>query len=159
MGNMMGSATLIMLTIFAAEPSAEDLRFFESAVRPLLVEQCLKCHGEKKQWSNLRLDSREAILKGGDTGPAAVPGKPEESLLIKAVRQTDGDLKMPKEGKLTERQIADLVKWVELGAPFPEAALAGGRSRDPNHWAFQPAKEQGVPVVNDVSWSSTPVDH
>jgi hypothetical protein len=75
------------------------------------------------------------------------------------VRQTDEDLKMPKEGKLTERQIADLVKWVEMGAPYPEAVVASGRNRDPNHWAFQPAKEPGVPAVGDASWSSTPIDH
>jgi hypothetical protein len=159
----MGFAGILILSLLSAEPAkqptAEELRFFESAVRPVLVEHCHKCHGEKKQWSNFRLDSREAILKGGDIGPGLVPGKPEESLLIKAVRQTDEDLKMPKEGKLTERQIADLVKWVEMGAPYPEAALANGRSRDPNHWAFQPAKEQVIPVVGDASWPSSPVDN
>ncbi|MBC7852681.1 MAG: PSD1 domain-containing protein, partial [Pirellulaceae bacterium] len=159
----MGFAGILILTVFSAEPAkqptADELRFFETAVRPVLVEHCHKCHSEKKQWSNLRLDSREAILKGGDIGPGVVPGKPDESLLITAVRHTDEDLKMPKEGKLTERQIADLVKWVEMGAPYPEAAVTAGRKRDPNHWAFLPPNDPPVPVVNDVAWSSNPLDH
>ncbi len=158
----MGLASLLMLTLLAAEPAkptAEELRFFETAVRPVLVEHCHKCHGEKKQWSNFRLDSRDAILKGGDFGPGLVPGKPEESLLIKAIRQTDEDLKMPKEGKLTERQIADLVKWVDMGAPFPAASAVAGRKRDPNHWAFQPAKEPAVPLVKGDVATSNPLDN
>ncbi|MGI8978429.1 MAG: PSD1 and planctomycete cytochrome C domain-containing protein [Pirellulaceae bacterium] len=158
----MGFAGLLLLTILAAEPAkptVEELRFFETAVRPVLVEHCHKCHSEKKQWSNLRLDSREAILKGGDIGPGIVPGKPEESLLIKAVRHADEDLKMPKEGKLTERQIADLVKWVEMGAPYPETAVAAGRTRDPNHWAFQPANDPSVPAIKSELTASTPIDN
>ena len=160
--------TLVSFVILAAlgaepaadrQPTAEELRFFETAVRPVLVEQCQKCHGEKKQWSNLRLDSREAILRGGDSGAAVVPGKPEESLLIKAVRQTDEDLKMPKEGKLTERQIADLVKWVKMGAPFPAASPSSSRPRDPNHWAFQPPAVPAVPTVKNRSWPAAPLDN
>ncbi|HTN02428.1 MAG TPA: c-type cytochrome domain-containing protein, partial [Planctomycetaceae bacterium] len=81
-----------------AEPTAEQLKFFETSVRPLLVEHCQKCHGEKKQWGALRLDSHEALLKGGENGPAIVPGKPEESRLIQAVRHSD-DLQMPPDEK------------------------------------------------------------
>src|SRR5689334_393628 len=99
-------------------PTAEQLRFFESNVRPVLAEHCQKCHGPAKQWNGLRLDSREALLRGGDSGPALVPGKPGESRLVRAVRQIDDELKMPPESKLTERQISDLVRWVEIGAPF-----------------------------------------
>jgi hypothetical protein len=159
----MGIAGLLILTTFAAEPAkqpmAEDLQFFEKSIRPVLVEHCDKCHGEKKQWANLRLDSREGIFKGGDSGPAVIAGNPKESPLIQLVKEPDEKLRMPKEGKLTERQIADLVKWVEMGAPYPAAAGVAGRNRDPNHWAFQPAKEQSVPAVSDASWPSTPIDN
>ncbi|MFN0056032.1 MAG: DUF1553 domain-containing protein [Planctomycetales bacterium] len=142
------------------QPTAEQLRFFETAVRPVLVEQCGKCHGADKQWSGLRLDSQEALLRGGDLGPVIVPGKPEESRLILAVRQTDDDLKMPPQGKLTDRQIADLVRWVEMGAPFPAQPDAGrARHRDPNHWAFQPPVTPAVPAVQHADWIQSPIDN
>lgn len=157
-------ASLVCLLLSAGEPApprpaaAEQVRFFETSIRPLMVEHCLRCHGEKKQWAGLRLDSREALLRGGDTGAAIVPGKPEESLLIRAVRHVDEDLKMPKEGKLSDRQIADLVRWVELGAPFPDADKKGARSRDPNHWAFQPPAEHAVPAVQNNTWPTSELD-
>src|SRR5262245_53067923 len=143
----------------AAEPTAEQLRHFESAVRPLLVEHCHKCHSDVKQFAGLRLDSRAAILKGGDSGPAIVPGKPGESLLIRAVRQVDDDLKMPPKSKLTDRQIADLVRWIEAGIPYPVAAKARAGNRDPNHWAFQPPADPAVPAVKDKVWPKTPLDN
>ena len=144
--------------VLVEKPTAEQLRFFETNVRPVLVEHCQKCHGDKKQWGGLRLDSREAVMRGGDTGAAIVPGKPKESLLIRAVRHEDEDLKMPKEGKLTERQIADLVRWVEMGAPFPQAQKTGVRTRDPNHWAFQPPADVAVPAVKDEAWPQSVMD-
>ncbi|MFM9963881.1 MAG: PSD1 and planctomycete cytochrome C domain-containing protein [Planctomycetaceae bacterium] len=141
------------------KPTAEQLRFFETNVRPVLIEHCQKCHGDKKQWGGLRLDSREALLTGGDSGAAIVPGKPKESLLIRAVRHEVEDLKMPKEGKLTERQIGDLVRWVEMGAPFPQAPKPGVRTRDPNHWAFQPPTDPPVPQIkNQKSKIENPID-
>jgi hypothetical protein len=141
------------------KPTAEQVRFFETSVRPLLVEQCFKCHGDKKQWGGLRLDSREALLRGGDSGAAIVSGKPGESLLIRAIKQTDEDLKMPKEGKLTDKQIADLVRWIEMGAPFPEASKETKRLRDPNHWAFQPPANPPVPEIkNQKSRIENPID-
>jgi cytochrome c553 len=165
----MGTISILMWAMLAAgevpgdsPPTAEQLRFFESAVRPLLAEQCHKCHGPAKQWNGLRLDSREAILRGGDSGAAVVPGRPDESLLIRAIRRVDDDLKMPPETQLTGRQIADLVRWVEMGAPFPAATAtaAGGRARrDPNHWAFQHASAPALPAVNDERWSQSPIDH
>ena len=139
-------------------PTAEQLRFFETNVRPVLVEHCLKCHGAKKQWAGLRLDSREALLRGGDSGAAIVPGKPNESLLIRAVRHDDEKLKMPEDGKLSDRQITDLVRWVEIGAPFPDAPKNAGRSRDPNHWAFQPLASSIVPAVKNAEWPESVVD-
>jgi len=142
-----------------AEPSPEDLQFFETRIRPVLVENCQKCHGPTKQWAGLRLDSRAAQLTGGDTGPAIVPGKPEESLLIKAVKQEDEAFKMPPEGRLTERQIADLEQWIAKGAVFPKSdPAAASRSRDPNHWAFQPRAEVQPPAVQHADWVQTPVD-
>src|SRR5437879_5101824 len=99
-------------------PASND--FFENDIRPLLVARCHKCHGENKPKAGLRLTSRAAVLKGGDTGPAAIPGKPEESLLIQAVRQED-ELKMPPNEKLTQAQVDGLSRWVKLGLPWPEA--------------------------------------
>jgi mono/diheme cytochrome c family protein len=159
---LMGMAMTVAGRAGAADPTAEQVRFFETSVRPLLVEHCQKCHGEKKQWAGLRLDSREALLKGGDTGPAVVAGKPQESRLIRAVRHEDDDLVMPPEPaeKLSERQIADLVRWVEMGAPFPAVKVAAeGRTRDPNHWAFVPPQPQTVPTVKDAGWTATPIDN
>ncbi len=142
-----------------AEPTAEQLKFFEMSVRPLLVEHCQKCHGEKKQWGALRLDSHEALLKGGENGPAIVPGKPEESRLIQAVRHSD-DLQMPPDEKLTDRQIATLVEWVRQGAPYPASAAGKTeRSRDPNHWAFQPPRDPAVPTTKNTTWAQTGLDH
>jgi cytochrome c553 len=159
-GLLIGSVLAAGEPASGAEPTAEQLRFFEAQVRPVLVEHCQKCHGAEKQWSNFRLDSREAILRGGDFGPVIVPGKPDESRLIRAVRQTDDDVSMPPESKLTDRQIADLARWVEMGAPFPAAKIAGSAwNRDPNHWAFQPAVEPELPAVGDTSWPRSPVDH
>src|SRR4029079_11131183 len=91
-------SAIICFTLAAGEataespPSAEQLRFFESTIRPLLVDNCQKCHCPAKQFNGLRVDSRDAVIKGGDTGPAISPGQPDESLLIRAVRHTDEDL-------------------------------------------------------------------
>src|SRR5262245_24303804 len=92
--------------------------FFENQVRPLLVKACQECHGPTKQKSSLRVDSRAALLRGGDEGPAIVPGQPAKSLLIKAVGH-QGDLHMPPKGKLSDGQIAVLTRWVQMGAPWP----------------------------------------
>src|SRR5688500_11970354 len=100
----------------AADPAIE---FFEKSVRPVLVEKCLSCHAEKAK-GGLRLDTRDAVLKGGERGPSVVPGKPKEGLLLKALRHTDEDLKMPPSGKLPDREIAALEKWIERGEPWPE---------------------------------------
>src|SRR6476660_8599573 len=115
--------TLLILFGFALPMRAADgdpAAFFESKIRPLLAEQCFRCHGEKKRKGELRLDSRSAILAGGELGPAIISGKAAESLLIKAVKQT-GDLKMPPDKKLSDAQIADLERWVAAGATWPGA--------------------------------------
>jgi cytochrome c553/mono/diheme cytochrome c family protein len=142
----------------AAEPAPATVEFFESKIRPVFVEHCVKCHGPEKQWSNFRIDSYAALLKGGDFGIAVVPGKPEESLLIKAVRQVDDELSMPPKSKLTDRQIADLEAWIKHGAAYPTEAMAKSKYRDPKHWAFQPVVDPPIPTVNNSAWAESPVD-
>ncbi len=102
----------------ANEVPPADGKFFREEVLPLLKENCHRCHGEKKQNSGLRLDSREAVLKGGQNGPAIVVGKPDESLLIKVLKH-DGDIQMPPEEKLDDEEIAIFQKWIEKDAPWP----------------------------------------
>jgi cytochrome c553 len=143
----------------AADPAA--LEHFEKHVRPVLVEKCLSCHGEKAKGA-LRLDTRAAALKGGERGPAVVPGKPKESLLLKGLTHTDNDLKMPPAGKLPEREIAALTKWIELGAPWPDkVTLASPSAIDKaaaKHWAFQPVKRPPIPVSREPQASANPID-
>lgn len=141
------------------EPSAADIEFFEKQVRPVLVEHCHKCHGPTKQWANLRLDSREAMVKGGDSGPAIVSGQPETSLLIRAVQHTDDNLKMPENGKLADGQITALARWIKQGAIYPAGTRPTGRTRDPNHWSFQSPVAQSIPAVKNVAWPQSPMDH
>jgi hypothetical protein len=157
---------LIASPLRGAEPSADAARFFESRIRPLLVESCFKCHADKKQRGGLRVDSRAALLAGGDQGPTFVPGKPQESLLIKAVRHED-ELKMPPMKKLPKEQIADLTQWILMGAPWPgsEAVAPAPRKqefsiseRDRAHWAFQPVKRSSVPTVQNPQWVRNPID-
>jgi mono/diheme cytochrome c family protein len=149
----------VVRTAAGAEPAADGTQFFEKSIRPILVEHCQKCHGAKKQQGGLRLDSRDAALKGGDSGPAIVAGKPDESLVVRAVRHEDDDLKMPPEEKLSGREIADLVRWIEMGAPFPDQEQSGAaRERDPNHWAFQPPIEPRLPEVGETAWPQSPID-
>ncbi len=148
----------------APQPTKAQLDFFENRIRPVLARDCYKCHsttGEKVK-GGLMLDSREAMLKGGDSGPAIVPGDPGKSLLIKAIRYTDPDLQMPpKDKKLSDQQIADFESWVKMGAPDPRAATTAQKNwKDPNlkHWAWQPVKRQEPPAVKNTSWGRTPVD-
>ena len=127
------------------DPSPDDARFFEMRIRPLLAENCFQCHGPKKQKGELRLDSAEAIRKGGESGkPLIVPAKPDESLLLRAVRHAEGVEKMPPDGKLKDSEIADLAAWVKRGAPFPTVKPTAS---DPaKHWAFAPVVR---PKVSD----------
>ena len=149
----------------AAEPTKAQLDFFESKIRPVLADNCYKCHSAQadKVKGGLMLDSREGVLKGGETGPALVPGDPEKSLLIKAIRYTDPDLQMPpKDKKLSEQQVADLVTWVRMGAPDPRTATSAQKDwkdQSVKHWAWQPVKKSAVPMVKDTAWGQTPVDN
>ncbi len=139
----------------------DGVEFFEQKIRPVLVERCHKCHSDtaEKLKANLRLDSREGLLKGGDRGPAVVPGNPAGSLLLQAVRHADDDLKMPpKEKKLAPEVIADLEAWVKLGAPMPAARPPGEAATRGPHWAFAPPRDPLPPPVKMAAWPRTPVD-
>lgn len=148
----------------------EQIEFFETRIRPLLVERCFNCHSEKakKLQAGLSLDSRAATLRGGDSGPGAVVGKPDESLLIQAVRYESNE--MPPDAKLPDQQIADLVRWVEMGAPWPgdtatntpatEAAADWSKLRQ-SHWAWQRVIKPDVPSVEAAHryWPRNEIDH
>jgi len=143
-------------------PSAAQLEFFEKEVRPVLADHCYKCHGEKKQKSGLRLDSREYVLKGGELGPVVVPGTPETSRLILSinhVKATDVYAMPGEDEKLPPKAIAALTEWVRQGLPWP--AEAKPNALDPRkHWAFQPVVAPTPPVVTstDVAQISQPLD-
>ncbi len=141
------------------------MEFFEKNVRPLLASNCYACHGSANQMSGLRLDSMAALLQGGQRGPAVVPGRPQESLLLRAARHEG--LRMPPTGKLPDPQIAALAKWIEMGAPWPaeQADLPQATGRPDfyedavkQHWAFQPLRRPALPEVRNASWSDLPVD-
>ncbi len=147
-------------------PAAEQEQFFEKKVRPVLSANCWECHGERKQESSFRLDSRAAILKGGDSGASgAVPGQSDKSLLVKAIQHV-GDIKMPPEKKLTDLEIADLSKWVEMGLPWPKTAeVAKPQSLEQrvaesrkSLWSLQPVERPAIPTVSKPEWFHTPVD-
>jgi cytochrome c553 len=129
----------------AADPNAA-VELFESKIRPVLVDVCFKCHGGDKDSGSLRVDSREALIKGGDTSPVLVPSKPEESLLLKAIRHTDDDLKMPPDKRLPEETIAAFEAWIAAGAPWPAGRSGGFQAK--RHWAFQPVAHPSVPEIN-----------
>lgn len=142
----------------------EQEQFFEKRVRPLLISNCFSCHDNSTQMGSLRLDSRAALLKGGTSGAAIIPGDPEKSLLIRAVCY-DSKLKMPPSGKLTAQQIADLTAWVKMGAPWPEvrrpvsaATSAPGSAQSARFWSFQPVKSPPIPVVKNRAWVKSPLD-
>jgi hypothetical protein len=144
-------------------PSPEQATFFEKDVLPVLQANCLRCHGEEKARGSLRLDSRAAILKGGDHGPAVSLDKPDDSLLLVAIGYDDDHLKMPKKGKLDQPQIDVLTRWVKAGAPWPAGASAtvkGGvvddKARD--YWAYKPVRRPAVPEVKNTDWVRNPVD-
>ena len=114
----------VLLFCLAVAPlraiTPQETEFFEKQIRPILAEQCYKCHGAEKQKAALRVDSRAAILKGTDEGPVIVPGKPEESEFIKSLRHT-GNSKMPeKADKLSDAQIEAMAQWVRMGMPSRE---------------------------------------
>lgn len=157
-------------TLIAAEADSTDaagLELFEKKIRPVLVQECYQCHSaqaaaQKKLKGELLLDTRDGARKGGESGPAVVPGKPDESLLVRALRHED--FEMPPKGKLPDAAIADFVKWIELGAPDPRTgpAATAGRQIDiaagRQFWSFQRLQPVTPPNVGDRDWVRTPID-
>ena len=159
------------VTAHTAEFTAANLAFFESKIRPLLAEHCYSCHSSKAERlrGGLHVDSLEGLLKGGDSGPAIVPGDAENSLLIKAVRYTNPDLQMPpKNKKLADHQIADLAKWIHSRASWPAAEQASASppakssheitEKDKSWWAFQPIRRPDPLRNNRKSSVANPID-
>ena len=154
----------------ATQPSRESVEFFEKEIRPLLSKRCYECHSGTKPKGNLRLTSRQEILTGGSSGPAAVPGKPRDSLLIEAIEHAGG-FDMPPKGKMPETEIAKITKWVELGLPWPgeqefPVPKTSSAAADQyvisevqrKHWAFQPVRVAAVPPVSDNAWPVGDID-
>ncbi len=149
--------------------AGDDFTFFEQKIRPLLAERCFDCHSaEHKIKGGLRLDSRDGLLKGGESGPAITLGKPDESLLMKAVSYHDRDLKMPPKKALMEAEVNALKTWIEQGAPDPRVestviASADKPKRDTSKskswWSFQPIRKVNPPKVKDNAWPINAIDH
>ncbi len=143
-------------------PPSELVESFERDIRPLLAHKCFACHGPQQQMSSLRLDSRAHMIRGGERGPSIVPGKPEESLLVRAVRHQD--LQMPLGGKLEGSEIESLVGWIRAGAYWPDSPVQAEsveesyRTMAEEHWAFQPVQRPVVPAVKNGSWPRNGVD-
>ena len=152
---------------FKATPEQEA--FFEQKIRPILAARCFECHGDKKQEGSLRLDSRALAIKGNESGPAIVPGKPDESRLVEVVGYQDA-IRMPPKQKLADAEIALLAEWIKLGAPFPAPAAATGPALGElatpagivkaraTHWSYQPIRRSEPPAVKNTSWGSGSID-
>ena len=147
--------------MLGAAPDEDPGAFFERRVRPVLVEHCLGCHGPKDPKAGLRLDSREAIMRGSEAGPVVTPGAPEESPLVEAVLRT-GPVKMPPKKALDPQASADIATWVRMGLPWPEAASLSASRSGPepwrDHWAFRPVRDPAAPALKNPEWVRTSVD-
>ena len=164
LGSFAGSQEQQTGTIF----SREGLEFFERKIRPILADRCYRCHSGDKVKAELYLDSRDGMLKGGESGPAVVPGEPEKSLLIHAIRHGDDDLDMPPKQAdwLSAEQIRDFENWVKMGAPDPRSV--GGALPPPKpainfvegrkFWSYRPLSDPGAPAVREKSWPRNAID-
>jgi len=156
-------------TFGAAPTEPGGVAFFEEHIRPLLEDHCYECHSTDagKSKGGLKLDTREGWTKGGESGPAIVPGKPDESLLIRGVRYWDQDFQMPPKHALPPEEVNQLVEWVRRGAPDPrEGAAVVAKApaskidfeKGRKHWAFQPVLARDTPAVKDAAWVRNEVD-
>ncbi len=167
LGLMLAMLALGSTAVGGAGPAADPEDFFELRIRPLLVEKCYNCHSETAS-SGLKVNSRQALIQGGTLGPAVVPGKPAESLLIQAVDHTHSRLRMPLGEKLRPQQIADLARWVEMGAPWPRSPVEAPpvsndrefaiTEKDRQYWAFLPVRSPALPAVQDRGWGRSAID-
>ena len=154
----------------SAKPDAEGVAFFEAKIRPVLVDRCYSCHGAgpEKVKGGLRVDHRDGMVKGGDGGPSIVPGKPDDSPLIEAIRYADESLRMPPKTPLTPEQIKDFESWVRMGAPDPRDAVPSASAgpvaakmdveKGKDFWSYRPVLDPPVPAVRDASWPRGDVD-
>jgi len=162
---VVGALLVSSPALLSADLTPSQTQFFESKIRPILANNCYKCHSSQaeKIKGGLLLDSRDGLLKGGESGPAIVPGDPEQSRFIKAIRYADPDLQMPPKGKrLSDAEIEDLTLWVKMGAPDPRIVAPGQKVRSQagrDHWAWQPLARPSVPTVKDAAWPKTPIDN
>ena len=182
MRRLLSALALLLFSALPARAAEFAPASFLSEVRPLLDRSCIKCHGSEKQKGGLRLDSREAALKGGESGPALVPGKPGESLMLRLVRHAEADREMPPKEKLKPRDVALLERWILAGAPWAEQPIAaavasapgekiGDAWTDPRNpivrifggqrldlWSLRPIQKVSPPAVRDTDWIRTPID-
>ena len=163
--------SFIFLSLAAASTAAAQSipanspDFFETKIRPVLIKNCYSCH-TSSQMSGLRVDSQDAMTKGGKRGAAIVPGNPSGSLLLTAIRQTDPGLKMPMGGRLTDAEVNDFAAWIEAGAVWPKntavAAANDGKyvvyPEQKEFWSLVPLKQPKLPLVRDMKWSKTDID-
>jgi len=176
---MKRTVAILLLSCFAgmqssnaaeATPSAAQLDFFEQRIRPMLANECYECHGAKKQKGGLRVDFRDGLLKGGDTGPAIIAGDAKKSLLIKAISHENEDSSMPKDRpKLSDSVVSDFITWVNQGAVDPRdqpptvlatntVAWAETFAVRKDWWSFKPVRKPVLPAVTNTAWSTHPVD-
>ncbi len=163
------SVLLVCLTVgvLAAQPSATQADFFEKQIRPILADRCYECHNaEKKQKGGLALDTRDATLKGGDSGPSLIAGDPEKSLLIEAVRYKNHDLQMPPKKQLAAAEVKALEDWVKMGAPDPRVAAPVAKSgrvidiaEGRKFWSFTPLARVEAPGEKLPILSAQPAGH
>ena len=158
---------MLVSLVARADSAADKVEFFEQKIRPVLIESCYKCHSAdaEKLKGGLRVDTRAALLKGGESGKASiVPGEPEKSYLLTAIRYDNPDVQMPPKKKLSDRQIADFTEWIKNGAEDPRTDSAAQTpdvattKEFPKHWAFQKFAARSLPPVQKKSWIKSPVD-
>ena len=163
------SVLSLLATVSVGLAQVADPDFFETTIRPLLSSHCFACHGVATQMAGLNLSTAETFFRGGASGAVVVKGEPESSRLIDVVRY-QGPIKMPPSGKLKDQELADLIAWVKMGAPWPDAqtkpalvptstAVQNRFSKEQREfWAFSPVKSYSLPLVRDRSWCQSPVD-
>src|SRR5262245_4435825 len=147
-------------------PDREQIAFFEKIIRPVLVKECYSCHATdaEKVRGGLKLDTRDGVRKGGDNGPAVIPGDVAKSLLLRAIKHDDDVKPMPPKKKLADDVIADIEKWIAMGAPDPRDAPTRAAKveididKGRKFWAFQPVKKAAPPAVKDAAWPKSDID-
>ena len=151
----LGPVTIVIAASAARADDATTEEFFENRVRPVLAGVCLRCHGQEKPKGGLRVDTRDALLKGGKSGAAIDKDDLDQSLLLEAIRRSDGVSAMPPDKTLSPQQVADLTAWVHAGVPWPKTTP---QIKPASHWAFQPIRDVVPPAVHDGRWMQTSID-